>query len=466
MPFFAPVPWEADRFYTQSACAVQDISLRRFPVGTGPYTLDLVETNWKIVMDRNENYVDRERYPTEGEPGDEAKGLLKDAGKLLPFIDSIIFVMEKESIPRWNKFLQGYYDTSGVGNDVFDQAVKVSESGSQLTDSLLDLGIRLETSTSPWTSYYAFNMLDDVVGGYTEAKRKLRQAVSIALDLEEYIQIFYNERAIVAHGPVPPGIKGHLDGPEDYNKVVFDWDAEENRAVRKSVDEAKRLLAEAGYPNGIGPEGRPLVLYFDTTTGAAGNKAETDWLRKQFGKIGIQLQVRATDYSQFQDKVREGNYQILRWGWIADYPDAENFLFLLYGPNGKVRAQGENAANYSNPRFDELFRKMETMSDTPERMAIIREMMAIARQDAPWIWGMFPISYGLYHSWIQNMKPSAMTGGAEKYHRIDWQSREALREERNDPVTWPIWVLLSLLAAGVAPAARRLLHRMREEAGE
>ena len=90
-----------------------------------------------------------------------------------------------------------------------------------------------------------------------------------------------------------------------------------------------------------------------------------DWLRKQFAAIDVQLQVRATDYNQFQSKVLRGNFQLIQWGWNADYPDPENFLFLLYGPNAKVTAQGENAANYDNPRFNALFQRMENMTKPP-----------------------------------------------------------------------------------------------------
>ncbi len=65
-------------------------------------------------------------------------------------------------------------------------------------------------------------------------------------------------------------------------------------------------------------------------------KAVLDWMVKQFAKIGVQLELRATDYNRFQDKVDKGSLQIFWWGWFADYPDAENFLFLLYGPNSKA----------------------------------------------------------------------------------------------------------------------------------
>ena len=136
----------------------------------------------------------------------------------------------------------------------------------------------------------------------------------------------------------------------------------------------------------------------------------------------------------------QGNFQLIQWGWSADYPDPENFLFLLYGPNAKVTSQGENAANYDNPRFNELFRRAENMVNSTERAALIRDMLAIAQEDAPWIWGFHPVGYGLYHAWQHNTKPLTFGGNTLKYKRIDPDLREQSRVAWNRPITAPLWV--------------------------
>jgi ABC-type transport system substrate-binding protein len=459
MPFFVPLPWEADRFYTQSAAVAQNITLDRFPVGTGPFTLAVNQPNYRMVLRRNPHFHP-ETYPTEGAPDDEALGLLADRGKRLPFLEAAVYVLEKEGVPRWNKFLQGYYDTSGIASDVFDQAVQLTAAGGvELTEALRTQHIRLLTDVSPTIYYYAFNMLDDVVGGYDDTKRKLRQALSIALNIEEYIQIFLNGRGIAAQGPIPPGIFGYEEGPDGIDPIIYTWDAQFNMPQRHSLKTAKRLLAEAGYPDGRAADGTPLVVFFDTYVTGAEDKAFLDWLRKQFGAIGVQLQVRATDYNQFQSKVLQGNFQLIRWGWYADYPDPENFLFLLYGPNAKVTAQGENAANYDNPRFNEIFRRMENIPNTPERAALIRELLAIARADTPWIWGFYPVGYGLYHAWYQNAKPLTFGGNTLKYKRIEPVLREQRRAEWNQPVTAPLWVALGVFVLGTLPATISIYRR-------
>ena len=456
MPFFAPVPWEVDRFYTQSAAAVRNLTLDRFPVGTGPFTLAVYQPNYRIVLQRNAHFHS-ETYPEDGSAENAARGLLADRGKPLPFLEEAVYVLEKESVPRWNKFLQGYYDDSGISSDVFDQAVRISAAGgADLTDALGTKGIRLETDVAPTTFYYAFNMLDEVVGGYDMNKRKLRQALSIALNIEEYIQIFRNGRGIAAQSPIPPGIFGYQDGPEGINPIIYEWDEQLRSPRRKDLETAKVLLAEAGYT-----DGKPLVLFFDTVAGGPESKAFLDWLRKQFAAIGVQLQVRSTDYNQFQTKVLQGNFQLIQWGWNADYPDPENFLFLLYGPNAKVTSQGENAANYDNPQFNQLFRRVENMVNSAERAALIREILAIAQADAPWIWGFHPVDYGLYHAWQHNTKPLTFGGNTLKYKRIDPDLREQSRSGLESSDHRTTLGGLTVLILATIPATIRLYRRQR-----
>ncbi len=464
MPFFAPVPAEVDRFYSQPGMAEKNLTLDWYPVGTGPYMLTENNPNSRMVLERNPNFHG-ETYPASGGPNDAKAGLLKDAGKPLPFIDKVVFSREKESIPYWNKFLQGYYDASGITSDSYDQAVQVGAQGEAVvTEAMREKGIRLETSVATTIIYMGFNMLDPVVGGYSERARKLRQAISIAVDYEEYISIFANGRGIPAQGPIAPGIWGFRDGQAGINLVVYEW--ADNRPKRKSIGVAKKLLAEAGYPDGRDAKtGEPLLLNFDVTARGPDDKARLDWLRKQFAKLDLQLVVRATDYNRFQEKIRKGDAQIFNWGWNADYPDPENFLFLLTGPQGKVKFDGENAANYDNPEYNESFESMKNMDNGPQRQAIIDKMVTIARNDAPWNWGFHPKDFGLYHGWMQNVKPNQMARNNLKYERIDAALRSQERREWNQPVLWPVLLILAVLVASAVPAVRAYQRKERMAAG-
>jgi oligopeptide transport system substrate-binding protein len=459
MPFFAPVPWEAEKFFAQPGMAEKNFTLDWWPVGTGAYMLTENNPNSRMVLERNPNYRG-EPYPSEGEPGDRESGLLADAGKTMPFVDRVVFSREKEAIPYWNKFLQGYYDSSGIGSDQFDQAVRMSIEGDiGVTPEMEERGIRLSTSVATSIGYVAFNWDDSVVGGPSERARKLRQAISIAFDVEEQINIFANGRGIAAQGPVAPGIFGYREGREGLNPVVYDW--VDGKPQRKSIDAARKLLAEAGYPNGRDARtGQPLVLYLDTVTRGPGDKAAFDWYRRQFEKLSIQLEIRSTDWNRFQEKIRKGATQLFRLGWNADYPDPENFLFLLYGPQSRAKSQGENASNYRNPEYDALFERMKNMPNSAERQKIIDRMVEIARRDAPWIWGTHPKEYSLRHSWLANDKPNNMARNNIKYLKVDTEKRAALRAAWNKPILWPIALILLALAASAVPAV--VSYRRRE----
>ncbi|HZQ73657.1 MAG TPA: ABC transporter substrate-binding protein [Burkholderiales bacterium] len=460
MPFFAPVPWEADRFFSQPGMAEKNFTLDWWPVGTGAYMLTENNPNARMVLERNPNYHG-ETYPSQGEPADAAAGLLRDAGKPIPFIDKVVFSREKEAIPYWNKFLEGYYDVSGIGSDQFDQAVRVSiEGDAAVTPEMEQKGIRLSTSVDISTGYLAFNWEDPVVGSAAgERGRKLRQAISIALDIEEQISIFANGRGIAAQGPIAPGIFGYREGREGINPVVYDW--VDGKPRRKPIEAARKLLAEAGYPGGRDAKtGQPLVLYLDTVARGPGDKSAFDWYRRQFEKLSIQLEIRTTDWNRFQEKIRKGATQLFRLGWNADYPDPENFLFLLYGPQARSKSQGENAANYENPEYDRLFERMKDMPNSPERQKIIDRMVDLVRRDAVWVWGIHPKQYSLEHAWLFNDKPNNMARNNIKYLRLDPAQREALREQWNRPVVWPLGLVVFLLVATAIPAV--LTYRRRE----
>jgi len=459
MPFFAPMPWEAEAFYDQPGMRARNLTLDWYPVGTGPFWLKENNPNLRMVLERNPNFRG-ETYPAEGMPGDREAGLLADAGRPLPMIERAVYSLEKESIPYWNKFLQGYYDSSGVSSDAFDQAVQLDPQGeARLTPAMEGRGIRLSTAVRASITYLGFNMLDPVVGGDSERARLLRRAIAIAIDFEEYISIFANGRGVVAQSPLAPGIFGFREGEAGIDPYVFHW--RDGRAVRRPIEEARDLLAQAGWPGGRDPStGQTLTLAFDTAASGPDDKSRLSWMRKQFARLGIELVIRSTDYNRFQDKMRRGTAQIFMWGWNADYPDPENFLFLLYGPNGKVKADGENAANYASPPFDALFEQMRNMDDGPQRQAVIDRMLEIVRRDAPWVWGFYAKSYTLHHAWLYNAVPNLMANNTLKYRRVDALTRQAQRRRWNRPVVWPLWTLGALLVLGALPAV--WIYRRRE----
>jgi peptide/nickel transport system substrate-binding protein len=454
MPFTSPVPWEAVAYYDGRQGRDQ---FADHPVGTGPFRLTRYDKRSCIVLDRNENWYGVRHpewkapgaiYPWEGAPREAARGRLEPTGSRqpLPFVQRIEFRREKETIPAFTKFLQGYYDMSGIIRESFDSVVKKDE----LSPKMAGLGMRLEKTVSPAVYYLGFNMDDSVVGAPAkEAGRKLRQAMSLTIDAGEFTRLFTNGRGIPAQSPIPPGIFGYEDDYVNPYRTV-------------DLERAARLLREAGYPKGIDPQtGKPLRLTFD-----AGDTSARSLLNYQFHvnawkRIGLDVEIAATNYNQFQEKVRKGEYQVFQWGWVADYPDPENFLFLLHSPMGRTRSGGPNTANFSDDRYDRLFLEMKTRRNDARRLEIIRELREILERERPWIELFHPEDYVLYHGWVKNVKPAGLSIPTAKYYDIDPVERAHLREEWNRPVLWPAFALAVVGIVVVLPGVMILLRERR-----
>ncbi|MBL8315426.1 MAG: ABC transporter substrate-binding protein [Rubrivivax sp.] len=474
LTFMAPVPWEADAFYAQPGMAEAGLTLDRWPVGTGPYMMTEFVQDRRHVMVRNPNYRG-EPYPCEGMPGDKEAGLLADCGKTMPFIDRMVFTIEREAVPQRGKFRQGFYDIEVFERTDTGMPYRVeAQDSEEVRAEYAKKGYTFGQGSDVNSYFIAFNMLDPVVGyGATPEQdarnKKLRQAISIAIDWEEWSQIFPKDAGDTAMSPLPPGIFGSREGtPEGVNPVTHRWvgDPKSGRAVRRGIEEAKKLMVEAGYPNGRDAKtGKPLVVNYDYYAPATPErKPRLDWVVRQFAKIDIQLEVRATDNNQFQDKVRKGKYQVFWLGWLADYPDAENFLFLLYGPTGKTKHDGENTANYENAEYDRLFVQMKTLPDGAQKQALIDRMVKIVQDEAPWTMGYFPYTSAASQRWVKNFKPAILTRDHGQYLRLDVPDRVASLKAWNQPLWWPIVALLAAAAALVWAAVRALRRRERMNA--
>jgi len=461
LPFLAPVPWEADAFYAQPGMNENGLSLNQWPVGTGPFMMADFVRDRRHVMVRNPHFRG-EPYPCEGMPEDRAAGLLADCGKTMPFVDKIHVVIEKEKVPRKEKFKQGYFDVPEIERPEWGVEFRNDADDSDAVRRFFEqrgFKFPLLTDISNW--YLGFNMLDPVVGaGSTPEQaarnRKLRQAISIAIDWEEgYGRIFKHKGGVAAHSPVPPGLFGSREGQGGFHNPVTHV-LNDGRPVRRPIDEARKLLAEAGYPGGRDAvTGRPLVLNYDFQRAVSPEfKSENDWMVKQFAKLGIQLEIRATDFNQYQDKTLAGKHQVFWGGWLADYPDAENFLYLLYGPIARSKSQGDNYANYMNPEYDKLYKALQSLDDGPAKQALMDKMVAIVQQDAPWAFGYFPWGGLAFQPWVHNGKPSVVIRDMAKYYRIDTAERAAKLAEWNRPVMWPL-ALLALSALALVLWARR-----------
>jgi ABC-type transport system substrate-binding protein len=452
MPFTAPVPVEAVAYYDGEGGRPL---FNEHPVSTGPFQLTRFEKHNRVVLERNPNWYGALHpewrapgtiYPTSGESGDAEAGLLHAdyAGKPLPFLERVEFRMEKEDIPGFNKFLQGYYDASGIIQESFDRAIQQG----RLSPEMEARGMALAKTVDPDIFYIGFNMGDPVVGTPARHRgRKLRQAMSLAIDSVEFSRVFMNGRGVPAQSPLPPGIFGYDEG---YT----------NPYRKPDLARAQVLLEEAGYPGGIDPRTeRPLRLTFDTGDPSTRGRLTYQFFIDAWRRIGLDVELVATNYNAYQDKLRDGAYQIYFYGWVADYPDPENFLFLLWGANASAKNPGApNVSNFTDARFDALFVAMKNMPNSPERMQRIAQMRAILERERPWIELFHREVYALYHGWIHNVKPAGLSLPNSKYIDVDPRARSRAREAWNEPITWPAWALAAAFTLLAAPAVTTYLR--------
>jgi ABC-type transport system substrate-binding protein len=366
------------------------------PVGTGPYILERWMRGSKMIFNRNPTYHGG-TYPTQGEASDAEKGLLADAGKALPIMDRVELHIFKESQPQWLNFLKGNLDYTGIPKDNFDSVIDPATDG--LKPDFAAKGITLTMAPSSDVTYIAFNMEDPFI---KKAGPKFRQALSLAINEEEKIKMFYNGRGVVAHSPVPPGLAGY---DENFKNPWKTFD----------LEKAKKILAEAGFPEGKGVP----VIPFETSTGAEARQMAED-LQRSLGKLGIKLQINVNQFAELLSKIDQK--KAMMWGvaWGADYPDAENFLQLLYGPN---KAPGPNGSNFDDAEYNKLFEQMRFMPDSPERRKIINRMKEIFVEQMPWIPGMHRRAYTLSQPWLKNFKPEYMGNSEAKFLRVDEELR-------------------------------------------
>ncbi len=381
MPFTFAVAKEAVDMYGKE--------FLNHPVGTGPFILPQFKQTKKITYFRNPNFR-KKLYPSEASEEFVKKGFLKDAGKTLPLVDKLHVHIIIESQPRWLNFQKGKVDYIGIPKDNFESAITPDKG---LTDKLATKGISLQITPSLDVTYVAFNHDLELFGNV-----KLRRAMSLAYDVNKSNKLFYNNNALPAQSVVPPGIAGHIKG------YVSPYRG-------PNIEKAKKLLAEAGYPEGKGLKTINYDCPANTTSRQMG-----EYFKKQMSKIGIKVKVIQSPWPEFQKKITKRQIELYGIAWGADYPDAENFLQLLYGPN---RSPGANGSGYNNPELNKLYFSASTMQDSPERTALYEKMNRIAAEQVPWIYGVHRQNFVLQHSFLKNYASTDFETGQGQYLNID-----------------------------------------------
>jgi ABC-type transport system substrate-binding protein len=341
------------------------------PVGTGPYQLKEWKRGTRIVLEANPEFPSFtwDFKPNPGSEWDE-QTIAAMKGKTMPRIGRVEINIIDEDQSRWLAFNQKEIDILELP---FPFVNKVISADNQLLPEWVDQQVRI---------YRAIN------GGFTKDRIALRRAIIMAFNIDELIRVVRKNQAIHAEMPIPPGVVGH----DPKYRSVNQYDP----------DLANRLLDHFGFKKGADgyrtlPDGKPLVLKLATGSTAIEREQNELW-KKSMDAIGLHMDFQI---SKFADNLKAARAcQLMMWGagWTADYPDGDNFMQLLYGPN----SHQSNNGCYQSPAFDAFYVKSTQIPDSPERNRLFLEMSrqmevdgAWSLQDTrlrnamlrPWVWG-------------------------------------------------------------------------------
>jgi len=378
------------------------------PVGTGPYLLGEYKRSARIVLVANPHYRATTYAPAGPVPASSQAIAAALKGRKLPLAGRVEISIIEEGQGRWLAFLNRELDfLENLPSDFVDQALV----DGRLKPDLAAKGIRHEALLRPNVYFTYFNMKDPVVGGYTPEQIALRRAIGMGFNVDEQIRVLARGRAVPARSPIPPDIAGY-DPAQKTQAQVYDPAA------------ARALLDKFGYRDRDGdgyrerPDGRPLVIERWSTPVSAARQADELW-KKNMDAIGLRIEFRKDKLPELRKMARQGKIPMRGDGWNADYPDAENFMQLLYGPN----AGQENQAQFDLPEFNRLYDEARKLPDSVARTKLFNRMTELVVAYAPWRLTVHALEDHLQHAGVRHYKPHPIRSQVWQYVDVDRTAR-------------------------------------------
>jgi oligopeptide transport system substrate-binding protein len=379
-------------------------AIAEHPVGTGPYKLGLWRRSQLVVLEANPDYREDYFETAGGEDERDARIAAHLKGKRLPLVGRIEITPIEQHQPRWLAFLNAEHDyIRSVPVEFIEQAMP----GGRLAPNLAQRGLEVRPDEVAWITYTTFNMDDPTVGGYTPEKIALRRAISLAYPIHEEIAIIYKNQALKADSPIAPGMAGYL--PETSPTLEY------------NPARAKALLDMFGYVDRDGdgfremPDGSPLVIDQASTPEQRSRERNKLWSRAM-ADVGIRMTFdKVEKLPDLRRQAQLGKVQSLTYGWIADYPDGENFLQLFWSKS----IGGANYALFRHAEYDRLYERAKTMPDSAERTALYRRMVHILWVYNPWRVNSLLRNTILIHPWVIGYKKHPFAHEPFRYLDVD-----------------------------------------------
>jgi ABC-type transport system substrate-binding protein len=381
------------------------------PVGTGPFRIVEWKRSHKIVLERNPNFRE-EFYDAEAPAGDtDAAALVKAMkGKRVPFVDRVEVTIVEESQPRWLALQNGDLDYGNVPTEYAGSAFP----NGKLAPFLAKKGMRGQRFVETDLVYTYFNMENPVVGGYSAERTALRRAIALAYNYKEDINVIRNGGAVKAESVVPPGVAGY---DPHFRSGQMTYEPAKARALLDMVG----FIDRDGDGFRENPDGSPLVLEMANEPDSTNKQFGALW-HKNLAAIGLRLKFKVAKWQELNKQAKAGQLQMWQLAWSADYPDGENFLQNLYGPN----AGQSNYANFKLPAFDRLYEKARSLPPSPERDKLYGEMNRLIAAYSPWIPATHRQRSEVSHAWVIGYRKHPMYNQVWMYIDVD----EVLRNKR------------------------------------
>ena len=305
---------------------------RSHPCGTGPFQFQYWKEGVKLVLRKNPHYFE----------------------KGLPYLDAVAvtFIVDRQTV--FLEFVKGNLDFMNSLDASYKDEILTLDG--KLKEKYAD---RINMVSTPYlnTEYLGFNMEGERLKVKGE-RLKIRQAISCGFDRRKMMKYLRNNVGAPGTGGfIPMGLPG-------YSECGYEYDP----------DRARRLLAEAGYPGGKGLS--PLKL---STT--ANYLDLCKYIQQQLGLIGINVEVDVNPPAPLREQMAQGKLQWFRGSWVADYPDAENYLSLFYSPNHSPA--GPNYTRFKDPKVDRLYERARATSDDSLRTILYHQIDSIVMEQAP-----------------------------------------------------------------------------------
>ena len=326
----------------------------KHPNGTGPFRLAAWEEGQKMVLERNELYY---------------RGVARLAGVTFMLRGSSMMMYENNQI-----------DIASVGANNIDRVL----------DPANPLNKELVIAPELSVSYIGFNSeippFDDV---------KVRQAFCHAIDKEKVIEVLAKGVVSPASGVLPPGMPGYNEGLNglDYNVTL-----------------AQQLFAESSYHGSMPPV---VLSVMGSCAGVSIMDSTIAWMWQE--NLGVNVTIQCVETQTFLDDLRDRELQMFQIGWLADYPDPENFLDVLFHSRSV-----ENHAAYNNSAVDALLEEARVEGNLSSRLALYQDIEQTIVTEAPWLPLYFGQDYYLVKPWVKGFSPSPMVIPLLKDVWIEW----------------------------------------------